>query len=111
MVHHGDQGGHRLDVVRVVRAAHRIDANQTAIVKGLREAGLSVAVTSMLGKGFPDLVAGLRMRNFMFEIKDGSLPPSRRKLTPDEEAFHRAWKGEIVVVGSLEEALDHVHRR
>lgn len=82
-----------------------MDANQGDIVRALRAAGASVAITSSLGDGFPDLVAGLRGRNVLLEVKDGSKPPSARRLTPDEEAFHRAWRGEVVVVETAEQAI------
>lgn len=85
--------------------AKRIDANQNNIVESLRKIGCSVAITSMLGKGFPDIIVGRIGLNFMLEIKDGEKPPSQRKLTPDEQKFHEAWKGQIAVVNDLEEAL------
>ena len=43
-----------------MRRAAKVDANQPATVKALRDAGMTVAVTSSLGKGFPDLVVGFR---------------------------------------------------
>ena len=36
----------------------RTDENQIEIVKTLRQTGISVAVTSNLGDGFPDIVTG-----------------------------------------------------
>lgn len=78
--------------------ARRTDANQVAVVKALRAIGCSVAVTSALGAGFPDIVVALRGRTVLMEIKDGDKPPSARKLTPDEQAFRQAWRGEYVVV-------------
>lgn len=83
----------------------RTDANQTAIVKALRDAGCTVAVTSSVGQGFPDLVVGLRCRNFLLEVKDGDKPPSARTLTPAEMAFHGTWRGLVKVVTTIEEAL------
>ena len=38
------------------------------------------------------------------EAKDGSKPPSARKLTPDEERFRMDWKGGYRIV----ENIDHV---
>ncbi len=89
-----------------MRQDARVDANQNEIVEGLRGMGASVAVTSTLGKGFVDIVVGHRGRNFLFEIKDGSQPPSKRKLTPAEQEFHDAWRGTIFIVNSLDEALE-----
>jgi hypothetical protein len=42
----------------------------------------------------------------LMEIKDGSLPPSHRRLTPDQVKWHTEWKGwRVAVVTSVEEAL------
>lgn len=95
--------------------------NQAAIVDCLRRAGRSVAITSALGHGFPDLVvswsgqccphsceAPLRLRNkltLLVEVKDGEKPPSAQKLTDDEATFHATWRGPIVIVRTMAEAL------
>lgn len=89
-----------------MRRAARVDANQNEIVQALRDVGASVAVTSMIGEGFPDLVVGFRGRNYLFEIKDGSKPPSKRKLTPDEQEWHDLWRGAADVVISIDVALE-----
>ena len=83
----------------------RIDANQPEIVKALRWAGATVAMTHMVGSGFPDIVVGLNGKTVLMEIKDGSLPPSRRRLTPDETAFHDNWLGSVYVVESVDDAF------
>ena len=45
----------------------------------------------------------------MLEVKDGSKPPSARKLTPNEQKFHDDWTGgELYVVTCIEEALDRL---
>jgi Holliday junction resolvase len=91
-----------------MRAA-RTDHNQTEIVNALRKLGCSVAVTSALGKGFPDLVVGWRGRNYLLEIKDGKKTASKRKLTPDEQKFHDFWLGEVKVVESVDDAYRAVN--
>lgn len=88
-----------------MRRKSKVDANQATIVNGLRRAGATVAVTSAVGAGFPDLVVGYRGRNFLLEIKDGEKIPSRRKLTTDQVRFHDAWKGQVARVESLSDAL------
>lgn len=88
-----------------MRTAARIDANQPEIVKALRSVGAAVAPTHQLGKGFPDLVVGFRGVNYLLEVKDGNKPPSKRKLTADEEEWHLNWKGEVSVVNDVDEAL------
>ncbi len=96
------------------RRAARTDANQRAIVEGLRAIpGVSVAVTSRAGDGFPDLVVGLTVVdwpepvevNFLLEIKDAAKPPSRRRKTDAQEKFADSWSGQYDVVESLEDAL------
>jgi len=93
-----------------VRRAAKVDANQPDIVKALRAIGATVAVTSTVGQGFPDICVGFRGRNFMIEVKDGRKPPSERRLTPDQVDFHAAWRGEVVVVESVEQAIEYLTR-
>ena len=89
-----------------MRRARRTDANQSAIVKSLRAAGCVVEVTSDVGRGFPDLVVRTPRGTVMLvEIKDGSLPPSRRALTPDELAFSKRWGVSYAVVETEGQAL------
>lgn len=90
-----------------MRAA-RIDANQPEIVEALREAGCSVQLLHMVGKGCPDLLVGWQGLNVLVEVKDGSKPPSARKLTPDQEIWHDNWRGQVTVVCSVHEALTAV---
>jgi hypothetical protein len=86
--------------------ARKIDANQNEVVAALRRIpGCSVAITSMVGQGFPDLVVGYKGRNYLIELKDGSKPPSARKLTPDEERFHQKWTGDVWVCKDINEVL------
>lgn len=100
----------RGEVERMRRAA-KVDANQAEIVKALRDAGYSVAITSQLGGGFPDLVVGIvrkdgHLSNVLLEVKDGSKPPSQQKLTDDELAFSDNWHGAVITVNSVLAALD-----
>lgn len=89
-----------------MRRAARIDDNQNSIVSKLRQIGCSVAITSAVGKGFPDIVVGYKGRNFMFEIKDGNKPPSARKLTNDERKWHDDWRGKVHVVECFADCLE-----
>jgi len=88
-----------------MRRAARVDANQNAIVSDLRKMGCSVAITSALGKGFPDIVVGWCGRNYLFEIKDPKQPPSRRCLTADEEDFYIGWQGQYAIILNAEQAM------
>jgi Holliday junction resolvase len=88
-----------------MRRAARVDANQAAIVRDLRKAGVSVLDLSSVGQGAPDLACGFKGRTVLVEIKDGDKPPSAQKLTPQQVAFHNGWQGEAVVVKDIGEAL------
>lgn len=80
----------------------RIDANQPQIVADLRKLGFLVAVTSDLGRGFPDIVVGDRGRVFLCEVKN---PEERWSLTEKETTFHELWQGMVHVIESTEDAL------
>ena len=89
-----------------MRLAARTDANQADIVKALLDIGASVQILAAVGQGCPDLLVGLAGRNFLLEVKNGSKPPSKRKLTPAEAEWHAEWRGQVCVVESVEAALE-----
>lgn len=90
-----------------MRSRPRTDATQSEIVAALRSVGASVQSLASVGAGVPDLLVGLRGVTLLIECKDGSLPPSRRRLTPEQEAWHAAWSGAPVwVITSADEALE-----
>ena len=88
-----------------MRAA-KIDANQTEIVRALRDLGASVQSLAAVGKGVPDLLVGWRGQNYLIECKDGAKKPSVQKLTPDQVEWHGRWLGQVVVVNSVSAALE-----
>lgn len=88
-----------------MRRAAKVDANQSEIVDALRKIGASVTPIHTVGKGCPDLIAGFRGKNFLLEVKDGSKPPSARKLTDDEAIWFGNWKGEAHIVETAEQAI------
>lgn len=63
------------------RTARR-DANEVEIVKALRKLGVKVWTDLPV-----DLLCFHRGRLFCVEVKDGSKPPSARKLTDREREF------------------------
>jgi hypothetical protein len=83
--------------------AKKIDTNQNLIVTQLRKCGVSVAITSMVGKGFPDLIIGRAGQNFLIELKDGNKSKSRKKLTLLEETFFQSWTGQINIAENFDE--------
>lgn len=88
-----------------MRKHARKDNNQNELVEQMRDLGFHVAITHQLGGGFPDIVVGGYGLNFMFEIKDPDQPPSKRRLTPDEELFHTVWYGQVDVVETIDDVL------
>ena len=88
-----------------MRRSAKVDANQAEIVEALRKIGATVHSTAAIGKGFPDIAAGWRGMTFLLEVKDGSKPPSARKLTEDERLWHENWRGHVEVVYSVEDAI------
>jgi len=89
----------------------RVDDNQKAIVKFLREHGVTVAVTSGMGKGFPDLVCGYKGKNILLELKDGNKPLSQQALTPEQRIWHFEWKGQIDVVNNADMAWELIKKK
>jgi len=71
-----------------MRRAAKVDANQPAIVAGLRQRGIKVQPIHQLGKGVPDLLVGVRRELHLIEIK---MPGE--KLTDDEATWHDKWAG------------------
>lgn len=83
----------------------KIDDNHNEIVLCLRRLGYSVLSLASLGQGAPDILAGKHSKNYLFEIKNGSLYPSQRKLTEDEAEFFEKWRGQISILESIEDVL------
>lgn len=89
--------------------ARKVDANQSDIVSTFRALGCSVEPRlARIGEGVPDLLVGKSGWCVPVEVKDGSQPPSRRKLTPDEEAWRKAWAGPYAIVETSEQAYQLV---
>ena len=88
-----------------MRRASKTDANQAAIIAAMRQAGASVQPLHAVGGGVPDLLVGIARRCYVVEIKDGSKPPSARKLTPAQQEWHAAWKGGVHVITDVEQAV------
>lgn len=89
-----------------MRRAAKVDANQGEIVDALRAVGAKVQPLHMVGEGVPDLLVRYRGDLHLVEVKDGRKPPSDRRLTPAQLAWHLEWAGaDLHVVKSVSEAL------
>lgn len=88
-----------------MRGKAKVDRNQKEIVDALRNCdGVSVAIASAMGKGFPDLIVGYNGINYLIEIKDGMKPSSGQRLTSDQIKFINGWHGQYNVVNSVSAA-------
>ena len=87
--------------------ARRVDENHKEIMDTYRTCGASVKDVSRL-PGFCDLVVGYCDQNFLIEVKDGKKAKSRQALTNPEKTFHATWRGQIKIIRSTDEAMDHV---
>jgi len=88
-----------------MRRVAKVDSNHKEIVQELRNRGASVLNTHQLKNAF-DILVGYAGSNYAFEIKDPNKPPSARKLTEGEKGFHDAWKGNVNVIHTADEAWD-----
>lgn len=91
-----------------MRRASKVDRNQSEIVTMLRTVGCTVQLLHTVGQGCPDLLVGYRGVNLLLEVKDGELPPSGRKLTEPEADWHRDWRGQVITVCNVREAMEAV---
>lgn len=102
----------------LMRTAARLDANQPDIVRALEAAGLWVYSTADQGDGFHDLLVvnpkpvdgEAWPRQALVEVKDGSKPPSARKLTDKQVSFHARYPGASFVVTSVEDVATVVEK-
>jgi hypothetical protein len=77
------------------RYARKVDDNHADLVRLWRDMGATVWDLSGVGNGIADVMLGWRGIWTPCEIKDGSKPPSHRKLTPAQVLLH----GEIQRAG------------
>jgi hypothetical protein len=62
----------------------------------------------MVGHGFVDIVVGYAGANALVEIKDPEQPPSKRRLTEDEQKWHEEWKGTAKIIETFEDVAAHL---
>ncbi|HEX6427989.1 MAG TPA: hypothetical protein VF008_09905 [Niastella sp.] len=85
--------------------AKRVDDNQAKIVEQLRRLGVTVQHLHTIGQGCPDLLLGVRGRNFLIELKDSEKTESQKRLTDDEKEFFNTWRGQVNKCETLEDIL------
>jgi hypothetical protein len=83
--------------------AKKVDKNQAAVVKALRDYGADVHLLHMVGRGIPDLLVAYEGHTILIEVKDGA----HKVFTPEQIKFIANWKGgPLYRVNSSEEAID-----
>ena len=83
-----------------MRRAAKVDANHGDVAGAFVAMGCSVRSLAAVGGGIPDLLVAApgSGNTFLVEVKDGAKSASRRKLTPDQQAFKDSWRGSILYV-------------
>lgn len=89
-----------------MRWAARVDANHSEIREFYRALGFSTLDIFQLKKCADIVVCKWGITDIV-EVKDGSKPLSKRKLTKEEQDFHNAWNGRIWIVESIDDVLKH----
>lgn len=88
-----------------MRLDSRVDANQPEIVAAARAAGATVQHLHPVGRGCPDLLVGYHGINLLVEVK---VPGE--DLTIQQRNWHESWRGQKVVVRTIEELLAIMER-
>ena len=81
-----------------MRVRARTDANHVAIGRLLRQLFPAVEDCRQHGGGMSDYLVLTRAGLRLVEVKDGSKPPSERRLTPPQEAWKAKFGSYYVVV-------------
>ena len=87
------------------RRAAKKDANHNEVADAFKSLGYSVLDVSQL-KNCCDLIAAKGKRTIAVEVKDGSKPPSARKLSSGEMQFKADWCGEWALVESVNDVIE-----
>lgn len=88
-----------------MRRAARRDHGEQDIIKAMRACGAYVKAIN--DEGTFDLLCYYNGHTLLLEIKDGTKPPSARRLTDAEQKFHDEWPGSnLHIINSVQEALD-----
>ena len=81
--------------------AKRTDQNQAGLIRDLRTAGFSVADTSSVGKGFPDLVIARNGRTLLVEVKT-----KKGQLRQSQRDFIAGWSAGVIVAKTVWDVIN-----
>ncbi len=92
-----------------MRRASRKDRNHDELVRHAEALGMSVLELYQL-PGALDLLVGYCGRDCLCEVKDGTRPPSDRKLTPAERDLCQRWKGRAPAIWLTKADVERTRR-
>lgn len=81
----------------------RVDANQTELVNEAERLGAQAQRISDIGGGCPDLLITFKGQWHVVEVKDGSKPPSRRRLSSKQIEWHERFNAPVWIWESVED--------
>jgi hypothetical protein len=87
------------------RSVHRADSNQKKIVKELRAQHFSVALLSMVGDDFPDLIIARSGFTACVELKSKRSANTWAALTDGQAKFAREWRGAVILGYTAEQIV------
>ena len=88
-----------------MRLAARKDDNHKEISLTFERLGWSVLDIYQI-PNCADIIVGKWNHSIVIEIKDGSKPPSKRKLTQGEISFRDRWRGDYRIVTCIQDVID-----
>ena len=88
-----------------MKRAARTDTNHKEISVAFMSLGWSVLDIHQIPNS-ADILIGKWSLNIVIEIKDGSKPPSKQKLTPGEIKFRDRWRGDYRIITCLQDVID-----
>lgn len=91
-----------------MRRKAKVDHNQAEIVAALEKAGAVVTSLAKVGDGVTDLLVSRAGKWYVLEVKNDKQPPSKRVLTPKQQAWHARQHAKVHIVKSPGEALQAV---
>lgn len=83
----------------------RVDGNHAEVMQALRDHAMKPVSLASVGDGCPDILVAFRGVCIPLEVKDGSKPPSERKLTAAEQKWRDDWPGPWALVETPEQAV------
>lgn len=92
-----------------MRYAKATDANHATIAKAFRRYGFTVIDTHHAGGGWPDLACARAGRLVLVEVKDGTKPPSARRLSKAEAKLHQLLRASGVKVEVVTSVAEVTH--